>query len=148
MRPLLMRTAALLAVLAGGCTAPASEMSDAPAIRVESARAHITPTRVGAVYFTLVSTTTSEDRLLSAESSAARMVELHEVVQEGDVVRMVHRPRGFVIPARASLALEPGGRHLMLYSVQPETSLLDLTLRFERAGTVRLSVPVSAPGAL
>lgn len=133
----------LLAVLAGGCTA--SSDPSAPAVRVEDARARVTPAQVGAVYFTLVSSAERDDRLLSVESSNARRVELHEVIQQGDMVRMQHRPEGFVVPARGRLELEPGGRHLMLYDVPVSTSRVDLTLRFERAGAVRLSVPVSAP---
>lgn len=124
---------------------PAS--ADVPGMRVEKALARLTPAKVGAVYLTLVNTGGREDRLVGAESSAAERVEMHEVVAEGEVLRMLPRPEGFVIPARGRVELAPGGKHLMLFSVRDSPASLVLTLRFEHAGTVRLTVPASAPGA-
>lgn len=119
------------------------ELAQAPNVRVEQAHARLTPARVGAVYFTVVNAAARDDRLLSAESPAARQVELHEVVPEGEVLRMVPRPEGFAVPARGRVELRPGGKHLMLYAVQGPASSIDVTLRFERAGAVRLSIPVT-----
>ena len=113
-------------------------------LRVEKARARLTPARVGAVYLTLVNTTGREDRLLSAESATAGRVELHEVIAQGELLQMHPRPEGFVVPARGRVELEPGGKHLMLYAVQDSPTSVALTLRFEKAGTVQLSVPISA----
>lgn len=50
-----------------------------------------------------------------AESSAAAMVELHEVVENDDGSTAM-RPKvdGFTVPAGGELVLEPGGYHLML----------------------------------
>ncbi|HLM48015.1 MAG TPA: SCO family protein [Myxococcaceae bacterium] len=118
----------------------------AAGVRVEKARARLTPARVGAVYLTLVNTTGREDRLLSAESTTAGRVELHEVIAQGELLQMHPRPEGFVVPARGRVELAPGGKHLMLYSVQASPASLPLTLHFEKAGTVHLTVPVSAPG--
>ncbi|MBM7116953.1 SCO family protein [Archangium primigenium] len=115
--------------------------------RVERARALLTPSRVGAIYLTLVNGTAQEDRLVSAESPSAGSVELHEVTSEGELMRMNPRPEGFRLPARSRVELEPGGKHLMLYAVPTRASRLDVTLRFEKAGPVTVSVPVSEPGA-
>jgi protein SCO1/2 len=119
----------------------------AAGVRVEKARARLTPTRVGAVYLTLVNTSGREDRLIGAESATAGKVELHEVIAQGEVLQMHPRPEGFVVPAKGRVELAPGGKHLMLYSVQASPANLPLTLHFEKAGTVHLTVPVSAPGA-
>ena len=119
----------------------------APTVRVEKARARLTPARVGAVYLTLVNTSGREDRLLSAESTTAGRVELHEVIAQGELLQMHPRPEGFVVPAKGRVELAPGGKHLMLYAVQASPASLPLTLHFEKAGTVHLTVPVSAPGA-
>jgi protein SCO1/2 len=116
----------------------------APTVRVEKARARLTPARVGAVYLTLVNTSGREDRLLSAESTTAGRVELHEVIAQGELLQMHPRPEGFVVPAGGRVELAPGGKHLMLYAVQDSPTSVALTLRFEKAGTVQLSVPVSA----
>ncbi len=116
-------------------------------VRVEKARARLTPAQVGAVYLSLVNDTGREDRLLGAESTTAARVELHEVIAQGEVLQMHPRPEGFVLPAGGRVELKPGGKHLMLYSVQASPGNIPLTLHFEKAGTVHLSVPVSAPGA-
>lgn len=120
-----------------------AEVAETPSVQVEQAQARLTPAKVGAVYFTVVNAAARDDRLLSAESPAARQVELHEVVPEGEVLRMVPRPEGFVVPARGRVELRPGGKHLMLYAVQGPASSIELTLRFERAGELRLSIPVT-----
>jgi copper(I)-binding protein len=141
--------AVLGVVLAVGCSRPEGRgaRADVPGMRVEGALARLTPAQVGAVYLTLVNPTGREDRLVAAESSSAGRVELHEVVAEGDVLRMLPRPEGFVVPAGGRVELKPGGKHLMLFSVRDSPASLVLTLRFERAGTVQLTVPASAPGA-
>lgn len=115
--------------------------------RVERARARLTPSHVGAVYLTLVNGTAQADRLVSVESASAGRVELHEVLAEGDLVQMRPRPEGFALPPRARLELEPGGKHLMLYAVPPATRRLNLTLHFEKARPVSLTLPVSEPDA-
>jgi copper(I)-binding protein len=80
------------------------------------------------------------ERLLSATSSGAAVVELREPdpsVPGG--ARTV--TEGFVIPAGDVVALEPGGRHLLLRDLQVPLALGDeirVTLRFERAGAVVL----------
>jgi protein SCO1/2 len=119
----------------------------AAGVRVEKARARLTPARVGAVYLTLVNTSGREDRLVAAESTTAGKVELHEVIARGEVLQMHPRPEGFVVPAKGRVELAPGGKHLMLYALQDSPASLPLTLHFEKAGTVQLTVPVSAPGA-
>jgi protein SCO1/2 len=116
-------------------------------VRVEKARARLTPAQVGAVYLSLVNDTGREDRLLGAESATAGRVELHEVIAQGEVLQMHPRPEGFVVPAGGRVELKPGGKHLMLYAVQASPESIPLTLHFEKAGTVQLTVPVSAPGA-
>lgn len=119
----------------------------AAGVRVEKARARLTPARVGAVYLTLVNTSGREDRLVGAESATAGKVELHEVIAQGELLQMHPRPEGFVVPAKGRVDLAPGGKHLMLYAVQASPASISLTLHFEKAGTVHLTVPVSAPGA-
>ncbi|SEU23513.1 copper chaperone PCu(A)C [Stigmatella erecta] len=139
--------ALLWGVLPGGCgfwqgtePAPRPEAS----VRVERARARVTPARVGAVYLSVVNGTAQADRLLSAESANAARVEFHEVVAQEDVLRMVARPEGFAIPAGGGVELVPGGKHLMLYNVQASGAGIDLLLRFEKTGPVRLNVPLLA----
>ncbi|ADO68267.1 copper chaperone PCu(A)C [Stigmatella aurantiaca] len=137
----------LLVGLPGGCrTREGAEplRTSGASVRVERARARLTPAQVGAVYLSVVNATESADRLLSAESSSATKVELHEVVAREDVLSMVMHPEGFPIPAGGRVELVPGGKHLMLYNVRASADGIDLLLRFEKTGAVRLNVPVVA----
>ena len=110
------------------------------------ASARVLPNGVGAAYLRLVNHGGQEDQLLSVSSPWARAAELHEVVEEGDLLRMVAHPEGFRVPPRGSLRLEEGGKHVMLYGVSlpPGATELPLTLQLRRAGTLQLRVPLSA----
>jgi periplasmic copper chaperone A len=134
----------LLTIITSGCSPRDVNEHPAPGpdMQVVRARARLTPAQVGAVYLTLVNATAQDDRLLSAESTAAASVELHEVIARGDVLQMRARPEGFAIPAGGRTELGPGGKHLMLYSVRASSADIDLTLHFARSGVVRVRVPV------
>ena len=85
------------------------------------------------------------DRLRSATSSAAEAVELHETVNDNGVMRMVAQPEGWAIDPGVRLELKPGGKHIMLIGlVQPlePGDTIEITLNFDRAGPMRVQVPV------
>lgn len=113
-------------------------------MKVESARAQLVPSGVGAVYAQIVNRGGGDDRLVGASSPHSEKVELHEVVHEDGIARMVHHPEGFAIPRKARVALEPGGKHLMLLGLKaaPGAREVTLTLLFERSGPVTLEAPV------
>jgi copper(I)-binding protein len=100
----------------------------------------------GAVYGLLANLTTQPDTLLSASTDAAETVELHETtVGENDVMQMNPVEGGLTIPARDYRELKSGGFHLMLINLkQPLVAgeTLDLTLNFEHAGAVSVTVPI------
>lgn len=89
------------------------------------------------------------DRLLSAAAPVARSTELHTMEMDGNVMRM--RPvAGIAVPAGQTVELKPGGLHLMFSGLtQPlkTGTTFPLTLRFERAGDVKVDVKVMAQGA-
>ena len=104
---------------------------------------------VGGAFMTIQNGGAAPDRLLSAASPVARSVEIHATIRDGDVMRM--RPVTAVeIPAHGAVQLQPGGLHVMMMGLtkalaQGET--VPLTLTFERAGAVTVSVPVQAAGS-
>ena len=103
----------------------------------------------GAAYLT-VRNEGETDRLLGGQTDKAEAVEVHEVVDEGGVMQMRPLADGLEIPAGGEVILEPGGYHLMLFGLTEDLVVgmtFDLTLRFERAGDVVVSVVVrrSAP---
>jgi copper(I)-binding protein len=58
---------------------------------------------------------TDDVTIVSAETTAANMIELHETVANdaGDMV-MQEKQGGFVVPAGGSIELAPGANHIML----------------------------------
>jgi len=55
------------------------------------------------------------------------------------------------LPAGAMLDMAPGGMHVMLMDlVRPlkQGDTVELTLTFEKAGAVTVTVPVASPGAM
>jgi periplasmic copper chaperone A len=104
----------------------------------------------GAIYFTLTNNTAQADRLVSVESAVADTAEMHESVDENNVVRMEPRPDGFALPAGETVALTPGGKHIMLMKLaQPlgEGESMTVTLHFDHAEPQIVTVPVVALGA-
>ena len=92
-----------------------------------------------------------DDRLLSVESAAAQRVELHEMRNDGGMMRMRPVTGGLPIRAGAKVELAPGGYHLMFIAPkQPfvDGDLVVATLRFERAGAIEVSFRVRGAGAM
>jgi len=141
-----MRTALLLVALCASAPALAQ-------VEVEGAwsRATAPGATLAAGYMVLHNRAAAPDRLVSASSPLAARVETHVTVRDGEVLRM-REVKGYEIPAQGSLALKPGGAHLMLVGIrQPlrEGEKVPLTLRFEKSGEkqVELQVSRAAPAA-
>ena len=97
---------------------------------------------------TIVSPTA--DRLTAASSPVAKKVELHTMSMEGAVMRM--RPLAAIdIPAGQTVTLSPGGMHIMLLGLtQPlhQGQSFPLTLSFEHAGPLQVTVAIEKAGAM
>jgi copper(I)-binding protein len=102
----------------------------------------------GALYFTIHNGGAQADRLVGASTPMARRAELHSSVEQGNVVRM-EKIDGVEIAAGGSAAFQPGGLHVMLIGLEPNAvpgQMLQITLRFERAGELKVAAPILAPG--
>lgn len=100
-----------------------------------------------AAYLTLTNRGRAPDRLLSARTSAAASAGVHTMSMTGGIMRMRPVEGGLPLPPGGAVTLSPGGDHLMLMGLKrplPPGARLSLTLRFERAGVVKLSLPVRA----
>ncbi len=105
---------------------------------------------VGAGYLVITNKGPSADRLLSFKTDLSGQPEIHEMSNEGGVMKMRPLAKGLVIPAGETVKLEPGGYHLMLMQLkQPLTAgqRYKATLVFEKAGTVEVEFEVRAMGA-
>ena len=60
----------------------------------------------------------SDERLISVSCDVAIRAEMHDTMRSGSTADM--RPlASLAIPAHASVAFQPGGRHVMLFDVNP-----------------------------
>lgn len=117
------------------------------ALRIEQpwSRATAPGAPIGAGYLAIVNEGDENDRLISAESPAAGRVMMHRSIEADGTTRMEHQKDGIVIPAGESVALAPGGYHLMLMQLENRLEKGDtvpLTLRFERAGAIEVELEV------
>jgi periplasmic copper chaperone A len=141
---LLLTLGALLFV---GLTVWAAEIA-----RIEVSDAWARPTigegKVTAAYMTIANKGADGDLLKSARTPRAKAVELHETSMGADGVMQMRKVEDPVpIEAGASLALKPGGMHLMLLGLEDALKAgesLILTLDFAKAGPIDVVVPVAA----
>lgn len=103
----------------------------------------------GAGFLAIANRGTAPDRLVGASSPLARITEIHTHIREGDILRM--RPVAAVdLPPGETVTLQPGGFHLMLIGLkQPliQGQTVPVTLRFERAGEVEVTLAIQPAGA-
>jgi periplasmic copper chaperone A len=110
------------------------------------ARASLTPTATtGAVYFSVMNKGAADDRLLSISTPAAAMAMIHETTMVNDVMKMRMVDGGWNIKAGTTTEMKAGGTHVMLMGLKAPLKTGDtlaMELVFEKAGVVRLDVPV------
>ena len=111
------------------------------------ARANI-PQRPAAAYLKIMNMGSEDDRLVTASSPVAGRVELHTHLMENGIAKM--RPvEAIEVPAGGAAELKPGGDHIMLFDLAEPLKKGDkfpLTLTFEKAGAVEITVDVEALG--
>ncbi len=142
---------AVFALAISNVAAPAYATEPArQAVTVSAAWARATPPgmTVAAVYLTLVGGSKA-DRLVGAGTPRAGMAQIH-VVSEAEGMARMRQTEGVDVPAHKTVALAPQGTHIMLMDLpRPLVAgeRFPLTLQFEQAGTIGVSVEVRAPGA-
>ena len=148
--------AVLVAVLGGaglavGQTSPSSASAAAPGqVSVVGAyvRAPVPPTKLAAGYFTVYNTTSSPDKLLSVQTGAGATAVLHVGDASGDMTAM--SANGVEIPAHGHFALSTGSGHVMigdLFGPVVAGQTVDMTIEFQKAGTITVVAPVIGIGA-
>jgi copper(I)-binding protein len=114
------------------------------------ARASATPAaKAGAVYFTVRNEAATPDKLTGIATDAAQSAMLHENVEENGVVSMRHV---MVLPIapKETVSLSPKKLHVMLMGLKAPLKKgehISLTLTFEKAGEVKVDVPVAGVAA-
>lgn len=150
-----LTAASLLAAQAHGTQAAAGHEAGTPAVVTAGdleisaawARAMLAGQKAGGAYMTLANKGAAADRLLGGASPAAGKVEVHTMEVVNDVMTMRPVEGGLEVPAGGSVELKPGSFHIMFMEVATpfaEGSAVPVTLHFEKAGNVELSLPVRA----
>lgn len=136
----------LLGLLFAGAPALAGNAADEIAVLDPHVRLMPHGQEQTAAYFTLRNAGKTGHALVKAASPAARAVELHTVVHEGDMMKMRPVPR-IEVKAGGETRLQPGGLHVMLIGIkQPlkEGAEVPLTLTFEDGSEKKVVAPVRA----
>ena len=90
------------------------------------------------------------DRLVSASSPVSTRTEIHEMAVQDGVMKMREMAEGIEVPAGGTLELKPGGYHMMFLELAgpfKEGESVPVTLTFEKAGAVEVSLKVEKMGA-
>jgi len=111
--PTLAALVAAIALTLAACSGGGGTSSDADSLTVTDAWAKAANSGMTAAFGEITNTSDHDITIVSAASSSATMVELHEVVDE--VMRPVEG--GFVVPAGGTLTLQPGGFHIMFMGI-------------------------------
>ncbi len=97
-----------------------------------------------AAFMTLRNDSGTDHAVVSAESSAARIVELHTHVKQGGMMRM-RRIEKIAVPAQGETVLKPGGLHVMLIDLNDQLKAGDnvsVTLVFQDGSRKELRAAV------
>lgn len=126
----------------------AAPRSESAALRIEApwARPSAPSSGVTAAYFVLVNPGDRPIRVVSAASSLATSVEMHEMSMAGGMMRM-RQVTGIDVPARGRIALAPASFHLMVFGLTKALEVgdvLPLTLTLQGGATLTLEARVRA----
>lgn len=103
------------------------------------------PTAVNSAVFVSLMNHTNIDRVLvSATTPAAGKVELHDVIKDGDMMKM-RQVEQISIPANQTVELKPGSLHIMLFDLASpltEGSSIDVELTFANGEKQTMQAPV------
>ena len=101
----------------------------------------------GAAYMTLMNKGSAPDKLVSVSTPMATKAELHAHIMEGGLMKMRRVDGVDLVPGKPSV-LKPGGFHVMMMGLKEplvDGKSFPMTLTFERAGSVEVTVRIFEP---
>ena len=147
------RTLTYVVCLAGLLAAPArADEVKAGDLVITQAWSRATPNgaKIGGGYLTIENKGAVADRLTSVSADIAGKVEVHEMAMNNGVMTMRALDNGLAIDPGKTVKLAPGGYHLMMFDLKSplkQGDKLPVTLEFEKAGKVTVSLDVQGLGA-
>lgn len=144
-----LAAAAMLAVVASAAQAEDVTLGD---LTLSKTWTRATPPKAmaGGGFVEITNSGTEADRLIAASSAAAKKVELHEMAVTDGVMVMRQKEGGIEVPAGETIALKPGGLHIMFMGLNApfkEGTEVPVVLTFEKAGDVEIKLAVEKMGA-
>ncbi len=141
-----MKTIYAALVLALGLLGVGIAVAESNQIVVEKAWARATPKMAvtGGAYVTVTNRGPGEDRLLNVTSPVAEKIQFHAMAIDNGVAKMAQLS-AVDLPPGVSVALKPGGIHMMLLRLKrplAEGESIPLALTFEKAGVVEVEARV------
>jgi hypothetical protein len=106
--------------------------------------------KTGGGYLTIENKGSAPDRLIGGSADVAGKVEVHEMAMNNGVMTMRPLDQGLTIDPGMTVKLSPVGYHLMLLDLKSPLKQGDkvpVTLEFEKAGKVKVSLDVQGVGA-
>jgi len=107
--------------------------------------------KVAGGYLTIENKGAVADRLIGGSGDVAGKFEIHEMSMNSGVMTMRELDKGLTIEPGKTVKLAPGGYHLMLMDLKgpplKQGDQVPVTLEFERAGKVTVSLDVEGVGA-
>src|SRR3984885_6859567 len=147
------RSFACAALVAGLLAAPArAQEVRAGDLMITQAWSRATPggAKVAGGYLTIENKGSTSDRLIGGSGDVTDRIEVHEMTTSNGVMTMRPLDNGLTIEPGKTVKLAPGGYHLMMFDLKSplkQGDKLPLTLDFEKAGKVKLSLDVEGVGA-
>lgn len=99
---------------------------------------------MSAIYMTIRNPGEQADRLIKAESDAAKVVEMHNVAEKNGAMAMFP-VKAIEVPAYGEATLKPGSFHIMLIDLTRDLNVgesVTVTLTFEQAGPMTVTAEV------
>ena len=106
--------------------------------------------KIGGGYLTIENKGATADRLIGGSADIAGKIEVHEMTMKDGVMTMRPLDKGLSIEPGKTVKLAPGGYHLMMFDLKSplkQGEKLPVTLDFEKAGKVKVSLDVAGVGA-
>ena len=106
--------------------------------------------KIAGGYLTIENKGAAPDRLIGGSGDIAGKVEVHEMSMNNGVMTMRPLDKGLAIEPGKTVKLAPGGYHLMMFDLKgplKQGEQVPVTLEFEKAGKVKLSLDGQGVGA-
>ena len=139
-----------LAAIAAGPAAATDY--DVGSIHIAQPWARATPkgAAAGAAYMTITNNGSKPDRLNCTSSDASKQCQIHSMTMDNGVMEMRPVEGGLEIKPGETVTLKPSSFHVMLLDLThplEQGQSVELTLKFDNAGTIKVQSPIMAIGA-